>query len=91
MHALLLDRFGTAEAERWRRSGGAPVLPDLVAAQEWLAGGRHGHREEGQLAPGRPVLLARSIECLKQQTRISAIVRSCSPRNNRMPDIDVVV
>ncbi|XP_021315572.1 haloacid dehalogenase-like hydrolase domain-containing protein 3 [Sorghum bicolor] len=36
MHALLLDRFRTAEAERWRRSG-VPVLPDLVAAQEWLA------------------------------------------------------
>jgi FMN phosphatase YigB (HAD superfamily) len=44
MHALLLDRFQTAEAESWRRSG-APVLPDLVAAQEWLAGG-HSHREE---------------------------------------------
>ncbi|CAM0946580.1 unnamed protein product [Alopecurus aequalis] len=37
MHALLLDRFGTADAERWRRSG-APVLPDLVSAREWLAG-----------------------------------------------------
>lgn len=44
MHALLLDRFRTAEAESWRRSG-APVLPDLVAAREWLAGG-HGRREE---------------------------------------------
>jgi len=37
MHALLLDRFGTAEAESWRRAG-APVLPDLAAAREWLAG-----------------------------------------------------
>ncbi|TKW37756.1 hypothetical protein SEVIR_1G068700v4 [Setaria viridis] len=37
MHALLLDRFGTAEAESWRRSG-TPVLPDLAAAREWLAG-----------------------------------------------------
>ncbi|CAD6251721.1 unnamed protein product [Miscanthus lutarioriparius] len=44
MHALLLDRFRTAEAESWRRSG-APVLPDLVAAREWLVGG-HSHREE---------------------------------------------
>ncbi|EMS65319.1 Haloacid dehalogenase-like hydrolase domain-containing protein 3 [Triticum urartu] len=35
MHALLLDRFGTADAERWRRSG-AVVLPDLVSAREWL-------------------------------------------------------
>ncbi|KAL5670534.1 hypothetical protein ACJX0J_022755, partial [Zea mays] len=69
----LRKNYARPRAERWRRSGGAPVLPDLVAAQEWLAGGRHGHREEGQLAPGRPVLLARSIECLKQQTRISAI------------------
>jgi REG-2-like HAD superfamily hydrolase len=36
MHALLLDRFGTPDADRWRRSG-APVLPDLAAAREWLA------------------------------------------------------
>lgn len=36
MHALLLDRFKTSEAEEWRKSG-ATVLPDLVAAQEWLA------------------------------------------------------
>lgn len=35
MHALLLDRFKTPDAEVWRKSG-APVLPDLVAAQEWL-------------------------------------------------------
>uniref|UniRef100_A0ACD5V864 Uncharacterized protein n=1 Tax=Avena sativa TaxID=4498 RepID=A0ACD5V864_AVESA len=35
MHALLLDRFGTEDAERWRRSS-APVLPDLVSAREWL-------------------------------------------------------
>ncbi|CAN6237277.1 unnamed protein product [Urochloa humidicola] len=38
MHALLLDRFGTAEAETWRRSG-VPVLADLAAAREWLAAG----------------------------------------------------
>ncbi|KAI4978132.1 hypothetical protein ZWY2020_014686 [Hordeum vulgare] len=38
MHALLLDRFGTADAERWRRSG-AVVLPDLVSAREWLTRG----------------------------------------------------
>lgn len=43
MHALLLDRFKTADAEEWRRSG-AQVLPDLVAAQEWLVG------EEGEAA-----------------------------------------
>lgn len=35
MHALLLDRFKTTDAESWRQSG-ALVLPDLVAAQEWL-------------------------------------------------------
>ena len=38
MHALLLDRFGTDDAERWRRAG-APVLPDLVSAREWLVAG----------------------------------------------------
>ena len=36
MHALLLDRFKTRDAENWRKSG-AIVLPDLAAAQEWLA------------------------------------------------------
>lgn len=35
MHALLLDRFKTPDAETWRKSG-AIVLPDLVAAREWL-------------------------------------------------------
>ena len=35
MHALLLDRFKTPDAENWRKSG-ATVLPDLVATQEWL-------------------------------------------------------
>ena len=35
MHALLLDRFKTSDAEEWRKSG-ATVLPDLVAAKEWL-------------------------------------------------------
>lgn len=36
MHALLLDRFKIPDADEWRKSG-ATVLPDLVAAQEWLA------------------------------------------------------
>ncbi|PAN04266.1 hypothetical protein PAHAL_1G053400 [Panicum hallii] len=49
MHALLLDRFGTAEAESWRRSG-APVLPDLAAAREWLAG---DVKEEAEPATAR--------------------------------------
>jgi FMN phosphatase YigB (HAD superfamily) len=44
MHALLLDRFKTADAEIWRKSG-ATVLPDLVATQEWLT------RDEGQDFP----------------------------------------
>jgi FMN phosphatase YigB (HAD superfamily) len=44
MHALLLDRFKTADAESWRQSG-APVLPDLVATQEWLT------RNEGEDSP----------------------------------------
>ena len=35
MQALLLDRFKTADAENWRKSG-APVLPDLDAAKEYL-------------------------------------------------------
>ncbi|CAL9130967.1 unnamed protein product [Musa textilis] len=35
MQALILDRFKTSDAEGWRKSG-AVVLPDLVAAQEWL-------------------------------------------------------
>ena len=35
MHALLLDRFKTPDAVEWRKSG-AVVLPDLLAAQEWL-------------------------------------------------------
>jgi FMN phosphatase YigB (HAD superfamily) len=35
MHALLLDRFMTADAEGCRRSG-APVLPDQVSVQHWL-------------------------------------------------------
>lgn len=36
MNALLLDRFNTPDAEVWRKSG-AIVLPDLLAAQEWLS------------------------------------------------------
>ncbi|KDP46793.1 hypothetical protein JCGZ_11164 [Jatropha curcas] len=35
MHALLLDRFRTPDAEEWRKSG-ATVLPDLVSVQELL-------------------------------------------------------
>ena len=35
MHSLLLDRFKTPDAVEWSESG-ATVLPDLVAAQEWL-------------------------------------------------------
>ncbi|GAB4841105.1 hypothetical protein Ancab_021849 [Ancistrocladus abbreviatus] len=35
MHALLLDRFKTPDAENWRKSG-APVFPDLTAVQELL-------------------------------------------------------
>ena len=35
MHALLLDRFKTPDAEEWRKSG-AIVLPDLMAAKDLL-------------------------------------------------------
>nr|DAD28581.1 TPA_asm: hypothetical protein HUJ06_030049 [Nelumbo nucifera] len=35
MHALLLDRFKSPDAESWRKSG-AVVLSDLVATQAWL-------------------------------------------------------
>lgn len=35
MKALLLDRFKTPDAATWRESG-APVLPDLVTAQDWI-------------------------------------------------------
>ncbi|XP_010537006.1 PREDICTED: haloacid dehalogenase-like hydrolase domain-containing protein 3 [Tarenaya hassleriana] len=35
MHALLLDRFKTAEAENWRKAG-TTVLPDLVHVQQLL-------------------------------------------------------
>eukprot|EP01018_Ginkgo_biloba_P016438 Gb_28053 [translate_table: standard] len=35
MHALLLDRFKTPDADSWKKAG-APVLPDLVAAQDWI-------------------------------------------------------
>ncbi|XP_042504362.1 haloacid dehalogenase-like hydrolase domain-containing protein 3 isoform X2 [Macadamia integrifolia] len=35
MHALLLDRFKSTDADSWRKSG-AVVLPDLMAAQAWL-------------------------------------------------------
>lgn len=36
MHALLVDRFKTPDAESWRKSG-AIVLPNLVAVQDWLS------------------------------------------------------
>lgn len=36
MHALLLDRFKTPDAEEWKKAG-AIVLPDLNAVQELLA------------------------------------------------------
>lgn len=35
MHALLLDRFKTADAVNGRKSG-AIVLPDLTATKDWL-------------------------------------------------------
>ncbi|KAF5475334.1 hypothetical protein F2P56_007146 [Juglans regia] len=35
MHALLLDRFKTPDAEEWRKSG-AIVLPELMATKDWL-------------------------------------------------------
>ncbi|KAL7131356.1 hypothetical protein ABFS83_13G192000 [Erythranthe nasuta] len=41
MHALLLDRFKTPDAENWKKSG-ATVLPNLVAVQEWLSSEEHG-------------------------------------------------
>ncbi|EPS68053.1 hypothetical protein M569_06719 [Genlisea aurea] len=40
MNAILLDRFGTSNAEMWRKSD-AVVLPDLVAVQDWI---EHGCR-----------------------------------------------
>ncbi|CAL5023727.1 unnamed protein product [Urochloa decumbens] len=52
MHALLLDRFRTAEAESWRRSG-VPVLPDLVAAREWLDAGDAKDKEEAEHVTAR--------------------------------------
>lgn len=39
MHALLLDRFKTLDAENWRKSG-TPVVPDLAAVREWLTSER---------------------------------------------------
>lgn len=36
MHALLLDRFKTPDAETWRKSG-ATVLPNLAAVQDLLS------------------------------------------------------
>lgn len=36
MHALLLDRFETHDAQEWRKSG-AIVLPNLAATQDFLS------------------------------------------------------
>jgi len=38
MHALLLDRFKTPDAENWSKSG-APVFPDLATVQKLLDSG----------------------------------------------------
>jgi FMN phosphatase YigB (HAD superfamily) len=35
MHAVLVDRFKTLEAQKWSAAG-APVFPDLVSVREWL-------------------------------------------------------
>lgn len=45
MHALLLDRFKTSDAESWRQLG-ATVLPDLVATQEWLTKNQNEEQQE---------------------------------------------
>ncbi|KAF6136587.1 hypothetical protein GIB67_016043 [Kingdonia uniflora] len=54
MHGLLLDRFKTPDADSWRKSG-APVVPDLVAAQAWLTSekqscGDSSSTEDGQVS-----------------------------------------
>ncbi|XP_074577015.1 uncharacterized protein LOC141833462 [Curcuma longa] len=54
MHAMLLDRFKTPDAESWRQIG-AVVLPDLVAAQEWLT------KEETDAATGEAQSLQTDI------------------------------
>ncbi|KAI3455783.1 hypothetical protein Pfo_012446 [Paulownia fortunei] len=41
MHALLLDRFKTSDAETWRKSG-ATVLSNLGAVQAWLSSEQKG-------------------------------------------------
>lgn len=38
MHALLLDRFKTPDADNWRKAG-APVFPDLASVQDLLNSG----------------------------------------------------
>lgn len=38
MHAILLDRFKTSDAEKWKKSGEL-VLSDLEATKAWLTGG----------------------------------------------------
>lgn len=35
MHAVLLDRFKTLEAQKWSEAG-APVFPNLASFREWL-------------------------------------------------------
>ncbi|KAL5731325.1 hypothetical protein ACHQM5_004064 [Ranunculus cassubicifolius] len=47
MHALLLDRFNTPDAKNWKQAG-APVVPDLVAAQAWLTA--ESPCEDGQIS-----------------------------------------
>jgi FMN phosphatase YigB (HAD superfamily) len=60
MHALLLDRFKTADAESWKQSG-APVLPDLEAAEAWLT---KKPKEESEEEPLAAALLRRMSEKL---------------------------
>ncbi|XP_042470808.1 haloacid dehalogenase-like hydrolase domain-containing protein 3 [Zingiber officinale] len=54
MHAMLLDRFKTPDAESWRQTG-ALVLPDLVAAHKWLI------KEETDAATGEAQSLQTDI------------------------------
>lgn len=49
MHALLLDRFKTSDAESWRQSG-ATVLPDLVATREWLTKNQNEEQKQETVA-----------------------------------------
>lgn len=38
MHALLLDRFKTPDAENWRKAG-SPIFPDLTSVKNLLDSG----------------------------------------------------